>query len=85
VLDSRLQDRNDGWALAELASIMGPPAPRIIFGTAAPDNIPPHIAALGVVLVKPFTPHQLIAALSPRRPESLLGRLRGALGGESHG
>jgi len=92
VLDSRLEDRNDGWALAELASVMGPPAPQVIFATASPESIPPEIAQLGTVLAKPFSPRDLIAALSPRRHashrhaahrhEGLLGRLRGALGGD---
>ncbi|MBC2664323.1 response regulator [Novosphingobium flavum] len=83
VLDSRLEDRDDGWALAELASLMGPHAPQVIFATASPERIPPHIALLGTVLGKPFAPHDLIAALAPRRHESLLGRLRGALGGDA--
>lgn len=82
VLDSRLQDRNDGWALAELAALMGPHAPQVIFATASPERIPAGIASLGTVLGKPFTPRELIAALHPRRHASLLGRLRGALGKE---
>lgn len=81
VLDSRLDDRDDGWALAELAALMGPHAPQVIFATASPESIPPEIAALGTVLGKPFTPAMLIAALAPRRHEGLLGRLRGALSG----
>ncbi len=83
VLDSRLRDRNDGWALAELASLMGPQAPQIIFATGSPEAIPPGIAALGTVLGKPFTPTELIAALAPRRTDGLLGRLRGALTGHA--
>lgn len=79
VLDVHLADRNDGWALAELVSSVGPNPPRIVFSTGAPQDIPPAIAELGPVLEKPYDPADLIAALAqPPRP-GLLGRLKKAL------
>ena len=82
VLDSRLDDRDDGWAIAEIVALMGPQAPQIIFATGAPERIPPEIAALGTVLEKPFKSADLVALLARRRPEGgILGRLRDALSG----
>lgn len=79
VLDVHLADRDDGWAIAELVSSVGPNPPRIVFSTGAPQDIPAEIAELGPVLVKPYDHAQLIEAL--RRPprEGLLARIKGAL------
>lgn len=79
VLDVHLADRDDGWAIAELVSSVGPKPPRIVFSTGAPQDIPAEIAELGPVLEKPYDYGELIAAL--RRPprEGLLARIKGAL------
>ena len=80
VLDVHLADRDDGWALAELVSSVGPHPPRIVFSTGAPQDIPEEIAELGPILEKPYDPADLIAALGqPPRP-GLLSRLKRALG-----
>lgn len=78
VLDVHLADRDDGWAIAELVTEMGPNPPRIIFSTGAPRDIPQEIGELGTVLEKPYEPEQLLAALRDK-PQGLLARLRGAL------
>lgn len=78
VLDVHLADRDDGWAIAELVTEMGPNPPRIIFSTGAPRDIPQDIVELGTVLEKPYEPEQLLAALRPKT-QGLLARLRGAL------
>lgn len=79
VLDVHLADRDDGWAIAELVSSVGPNPPRIVFSTGAPQDIPAEIAELGPVLVKPYDYAELIEAL--RRPprKGLLARIKGAL------
>lgn len=79
VLDVHLADRDDGWALAELVSSVGPNPPRIVFSTGAPQDIPPEIAELGPVLEKPYDPAELVAALRQPQRAGLLGRLRKAL------
>lgn len=63
VLDVHLADRDDGWALAELASLLGPKPPRIVFSTGAPEDIPPEIAEMGPVFEKPYDPAQLAEVL----------------------
>ncbi len=78
VLDVHLADRDDGWAIAELVTEMGPNPPRIIFSTGAPRDIPQDIVELGTVLEKPYEPEQLLTALR-EKPKGLLARLRGAL------
>ena len=40
ILDVHLADRDDGWAIAELARSLGPSGPRIVFSTGAPQDIP---------------------------------------------
>ncbi len=80
VLDVHLADRDDGWAIAELVSEVGPHPPRIVFSTGAPDDIPDEIAELGRVLVKPYAPADLVALLREPPRKGLLTRLRGALG-----
>lgn len=80
VLDVHLADRDDGWAIAELVSDVGPRPPRIVFSTGAPNDIPDEIAELGPVLTKPYDPSELVEALSKPPREGLLSRLRGVLG-----
>lgn len=80
VLDVHLADRDDGWAIAELVETLGENSPRIVFATGAPQDIPPHIAELGAVLAKPYTPEALLAALAQPGRRGLLSRLRNALG-----
>ena len=79
ILDVHLADRDDGWAVAELVETLGKDRPRIVFATGAPQDIPPHIAELGSVLVKPYAPEDLLAALREPAPRGLLARLRGAI------
>ncbi len=79
VLDNHLDDRRDGWALAELVSIVGPNHPHIVFSTAAPEEIPDEIAQLGPVLEKPYDPSLLVDALRHGNGGALLSRWRGAL------
>ena len=79
VLDVHLADRDDGWAIAELVSDVGPNPPRIVFSTGAPGDIPDEIAELGPVLTKPYDPSELIAALRKPPREGLFSRLRGVL------
>jgi DNA-binding response OmpR family regulator len=79
ILDVHLADRDDGWALAELASLLGSPPPRIAFSTATPEAIPPEIRALGEVFEKPYDAAQLAALLLNPREGGLMGRLRDAL------
>ncbi len=76
VLDVHLADRDDGWAIAELVDDIGPNSPRIVFSTGAPQDIPPKIAELGPILVKPYDPADLIEAIrGPQRP-GIFSRLR---------
>lgn len=76
VLDVHLADRDDGWAIAELVGDIGPNRPRIVFSTGAPQDIPPKIAEMGPVLVKPYDPQDLIEAIRGPQPTGLLSRLR---------
>lgn len=80
ILDVHLSDRDDGWAIAELISALGEPEPSIVFATGAPEAIPPDIAERGVVLAKPYLPHELLDALHPSTGRGLLARLRGTAG-----
>ena len=79
ILDVHLADRDDGWALAELAIQLGDKRPLVVFTTATPDSIPPSAAQLGHVLAKPFRIEDLIALVHRHTPTGLLGRIRGAL------
>lgn len=79
VLDVHLADRDDGWAIAELVSSVGPKPPRIVFSTGAPQDIPAEIAELGPVLEKPYDHSELIAALRRAPRAGLLARIKGAL------
>lgn len=76
ILDVHLEDRSDGWALAELLKELGPRPPRIVFSTGSPDAIPPAIAGLGKVLEKPYAPEELLAALDDQAaPNGLFAKL----------
>ncbi len=77
VLDVHLADRDDGWALAELAAMLGPTPPRIVFSTASPEDIPPRIAEMGPIFQKPYDPAQLADALVSGTPRGLFSRLLG--------
>ena len=79
ILDVHLADRKDGWALAEIVACIGPCRPRIIFSTAAPEEIPPEIARLGAVFEKPYDPAMLLEALRSRETGGLFSRFRHAL------
>ncbi|WP_372732076.1 response regulator [Novosphingobium sp.] len=79
VLDVHLADRDDGWALAELAIQLGEVRPLVVFTTGTPESIPPSAAILGHVLAKPFRTEDLIALVYRHKPAGLLGRIRGAL------
>jgi len=74
VLDVHLADRDDGWAVAELVEGFAPPAPRIVFSTGAPEDIPHDIAELGAVLAKPYEPQALVAALGEPQRRGLFAR-----------
>ncbi|ANU08778.1 response regulator [Paraurantiacibacter namhicola] len=75
VLDVHLTDRDDGWALAELVSVLGTRKPRIVFSTGSPEDIPQDIAAMGIVMEKPYDPDDLAACFA-KKPRGLLGALR---------
>lgn len=79
VLDVHLGDRSDGYAIAELAQMLGPKPARIVFSTGAPQDIPQAISDLGLVLEKPYPSQDLIEALGKPAHPSLLRRLRSAL------
>ncbi|MXO59829.1 response regulator [Altererythrobacter salegens] len=76
VLDVHLSDRDDGWALAELIAVLGDKNTRIIFSTGSPEDIPPHIAELGLVFEKPYDPDKLARVLASDRKEGLFARFR---------
>ena len=76
ILDVHLADRDDGWALAELATMLGPRPPRIVFSTGAPGDIPEHVAALGPLFEKPYDVDVLVRSLIEEAPRGLLARLR---------
>ena len=77
VLDVHLADRSDGWALAELAELLGPKPPYIVFATGAPQDIPPEVAELGPVFEKPYDPAQLAEVLASGAKRGLFARLLG--------
>jgi CheY-like chemotaxis protein len=77
VLDVHLADRSDGWALAELAELLGPKPPYIVFATGAPQDIPPEVAELGPVFEKPYDPAQLAEVLVSGARRGLFARLLG--------
>ncbi len=75
VLDVHLADRDDGWAIAELVTMLGPRPPRIAFSTGAPQDIPGNIAGIGPVFEKPYDPDLLVAELMAGRKRGLFSRL----------
>jgi CheY-like chemotaxis protein len=75
VLDVHLADSSDGWALAELADLLGPKPPYIVFATGAPEEIPPEIAEMGPVFEKPYDPAQLAEVLASGAKRGLFARL----------
>ena len=77
VLDVHLADRSDGWALAELAELLGPKPPYIVFATGAPEDIPPEVAEMGPVFEKPYDPAQLAEVLASGAKPGLFARLLG--------
>src|SRR5690349_22395853 len=77
VLDIHLADRSDGWALAELAELLGPKPPYIVFATGAPQDIPPEVAELGPIFAKPYDPAQLAQVLASGAKRGLFSRLLG--------
>ena len=79
ILDVHLADRDDGWAIAELARSLGPSGPRIVFSTGAPQDIPEEIAEIGCILEKPYDPQDLIRILAEPKRRGLISRLRAVL------
>ena len=77
VLDVHLADRSDGWALAELADLLGPKPPYIVFATGAPEDIPPEVAEMGPIFEKPYDPVQLADVLASGAKRGLFARLLG--------
>ncbi len=77
VIDVHLGDRDDGWAIAELVTMLGPNPPRIAFSTGSPQDIPPAIAELGPVFEKPYDPALLVDELTVGRKRGLFSRLLG--------
>ncbi|KLE31197.1 hypothetical protein AAW01_12475 [Aurantiacibacter gangjinensis] len=75
ILDVHLADRDDGWALAELITLLGPKRPRIAFSTGSPEDIPADIAHMGPVFEKPYDPEQLVDVLSKGAKKGLIARL----------
>lgn len=79
VLDVHLSDRDDGWALAEMVSLLGARPPRIAFSTGSPESIPDDVRRLGPVFTKPYDTALLAQDLMQEAPTGLVGRLREAL------
>lgn len=75
IIDVHLADRDDGWALAELVSMLGPRQPRIAFSTGSPDAIPPQVKAMGPVFEKPYDPAQLVEVLLAGNRTGLFSRI----------
>ena len=82
-LDVNLADRQDGWALAELALQISATPPIIIFATGSPAAVPPLVARLGHVVAKPVDPAAIRAILhKEQQGRGLIGRMRRMLGGD---
>lgn len=77
VLDVHLADRNDGWAIAELVTFLGPKPPRIAFSTGSPGSIPDKIASLGMVFEKPYDPDELVRHMMKGERKGIISRLLG--------
>ena len=80
VIDVHLADRDDGWAVAELADMLGTRRPRIVFSTGAPQDIPQEIGEMGPIFEKPYDPAELVAALVGEEKRGLFARWRGVIG-----
>lgn len=76
VLDVHLADRDDGWAIAELVSLLGPRTPRIAFSTGSPQDIPAEISEMGPIFEKPYDPNLLVAELTAGKKRGLFARFR---------
>ena len=63
VLDVQLSDRGDGWALAEMVSMLGTRPPWIAFSTGMPEAVPQDVQRLGAVYAKPYDTRMLAADL----------------------
>lgn len=64
VLDVQLTDSMEGWSLAEIASHLYVPAPRIVFSTGNPDVIPAKLRDGHSIMVKPYMPQELVQSVS---------------------
>ena len=73
------EQRDDGWAVAELVRSLGPSGPRIVFSTGAPQDIPEQIAEMGCVMEKPYDPKELVEVLTEPKRRGLISRLRAVL------
>ncbi|WP_271076948.1 response regulator [Aurantiacibacter sp. MUD61] len=76
ILDVHLADRDDGWAIAELVSLLGAKLPKIVFSTGAPQDIPGEIAEMGTVFEKPYDPDVLVEKLTASRRLGPFAKLR---------
>ena len=79
IISVHLADRDDGWALAELAAFLGPKPPKIIFSTASAGEIPTEVARLGTIFEKPYDPVSLVDRLIGPSDGGLFTRFREAL------
>lgn len=76
VIDVHLADRDDGWAIAELVTLLGTKPPLFAFSTGSPEEIPQEIAAKGLVFEKPYDPDELVRQLSSGKARGLFSRLK---------
>jgi CheY-like chemotaxis protein len=63
VLDVQLSDRSDGWALAEMVTMLGTRPPWIAFSTGQPEAVPEAVRRLGSIYAKPYDTRVLAADL----------------------
>ena len=76
LIDVHLADSDNGWGIAEMVDAIGSDAPRIIFQTGSPDDIPEDVAKLGPVLSKPYDASELIELVREQQKGGLLSALR---------
>ena len=79
VLDVHLADRSDGWALAELVTMLGERPPRVVFSTGSPEDIPESVRDMGPIFEKPYDPNQLVNVLMSGKKTGIFEKIRGAL------
>jgi DNA-binding response OmpR family regulator len=79
ILDVRLADRDDGWLMVELAQQLFARMPLVVFATGSPERIPPWIAKLGILAVKPYDLGELIERIRSRAPAPRQSRWRALL------